>query len=322
MKLIINGVLIPILVTVVAGILLYNILKPDASLIYYIEDTFPFEDNSENFSIYHINIVNDGDEFIEDVTCHISFGYSVIKKYNVNADPTITYEGSIVDDSYHLKIPNLNSGENVSIAIFASSKKKTLSPPKVLLRGKGITGDEASKQIEKYKYFILMIIFIYTSALISLGLSSWIIILRYKRKTLYTIFRGEEIYLTANWNQLNQILLRSFDPLSLRSFRGDNKPYGLGDYEKKRWFNEGSNIGFGELMVQNAGNSWKWFKIYFYDTDDEKRFLEIEVDCNIKKVDISCQLDNYKKLNDFLQRIEAVFQFKKRLKLKETRKIY
>lgn len=114
-----------------------------------------------------------------------------------------------------------------------------------------------------------------------------------------------------NWQELSDYFRSFYDPLSLREFRGYVESIVIDDYTFRHWLSSNEKKGFGELMVYNAGKEWKSFKIRFYDSsDDEKRFLKLELNCDDNKIILIGSLDNKDKLNNVFSTIVSILGVK------------
>lgn len=146
------------IVTLGVGMALYYIQTPEPRLTYSVEDTLPFEGPSENIAIYHVRIENNGKRVVEDVVCQLSFSTAIIKQYRIILEPSITYNETILNNSYRVELLNLNPQESTLVSVLASSPDQLPSRPEISLRGKGITGIEVSGKTEKNNVWTTMTI--------------------------------------------------------------------------------------------------------------------------------------------------------------------
>jgi hypothetical protein len=135
------------IITVGAGMLINHFQTREPRLVYSAEDTLPFEGPLENLAIYHVKTENSGKKIVEDVVCQLSFSTGIIQQNRVVLEPSITANEIVSDSVYRLELPNLNPGESAAISILVSSKDQLPDRPEISLRGKGVTGVEASEKI-------------------------------------------------------------------------------------------------------------------------------------------------------------------------------
>ena len=114
------------------------------------------------------------------------------------------------------------------------------------------------------------------------------------------------VFKAVNWQEFVDLLSKTYDPLSLRTFLGSANPPIIDSYTRSHWNNSENKIGFGESIIRNSDRDWLDFKFCFYDKDDENRFIKIEIDCRKKKIKLSASLDNKIKLDNFIEKIKNI----------------
>lgn len=145
-------------VTVGAGMLLNHFQTREPRLTYSAEDTLPFEGPAENIAIYHVKIESSGKKVVEDVVCQLSFSKATIKQSRAILEPSITYNDIILSNLYRIEIANLNPEENVILSVLASSPEQLPNRPEISLRGKGVTGVEASDDIGNGVSWVIIVL--------------------------------------------------------------------------------------------------------------------------------------------------------------------
>jgi hypothetical protein len=114
-------------------------------------------------------------------------------------------------------------------------------------------------------------------------------------------------YKSVNWQELYDFFKDSYNPLSLREFRGYVENMSIDNYQTRHWSADKDEKGFGELMALNAEKRWKHFNVKFYDSSDSDRYIDLEVDSINKRIILSCSLDNREKLVNVWEEIREIF---------------
>ncbi len=138
--------IITAVVTVGGGMLITIWQADEPHLTYSTEDAIPFEGQQENIAIYNVKIENDGEKVVEDVVCQLSFSTATIEQSRLIIEPTITKNVTTENNMYRLELPDLNAKESAIISVLASSPEQLPSRPDISLRGKDVTGVEASTE--------------------------------------------------------------------------------------------------------------------------------------------------------------------------------
>jgi len=139
------------IVTVVAGMILFNLQTSKPKLTFESPETSPFQGTGQNFSIYNVTITNSGGTSISNITCVIQVPKSSLDDTKITVASTIKYSTSINNDTLTVEVPDLNPSETVNISILATSKDEMPKIPTVSLRGAGITGEQVSKSTDTAK---------------------------------------------------------------------------------------------------------------------------------------------------------------------------
>lgn len=151
-------------ITFGAGMLINAFQTREPHLTYSVEDTLPFEGPLEYIAIYNIEMENDGRKIVEDVVLQLSFSTGTIQQSRVILEPSIIKNEEILNNSYRLELPNLNPGEGVTLSVLVSNPEQLPSRPEISVRGKGVTGMEASKDAEggfNWVFVALSVIIVY-----------------------------------------------------------------------------------------------------------------------------------------------------------------
>jgi len=114
-------------------------------LVYYVEDTLPFQGPSGDTAIYNVKIANLGKKAAEEVVCILSFSTSTIQQSRTIIDPSIAYTESVLSNAYRVDLPSLNPQESTTLSVLATSGDKLPARPDISLRGNGIVGTQATK---------------------------------------------------------------------------------------------------------------------------------------------------------------------------------
>lgn len=130
------------IVTILVGMLLFNLQTRKPKLTYEIPETSPFQGKDQNFAIYNVSFYNNGGTVINDVTSVIQVPNASLSDIKVSAAPSLKYTTNITNDILTLEIPNLNQAETISVSILAMSQSKMPQSPDVSVRGMGITGEK------------------------------------------------------------------------------------------------------------------------------------------------------------------------------------
>lgn len=139
-QILVSGI-VTVMVTIVAGMLLFYLQMREASLTYFVDDTAPFVGDSENLGIYQVTVRNDGKKEIENVIAEISLPGAIVKQKKVSPKLIVSSE-QLVDNVYTVNIQSLNPQETFVISLLASSNNLLPIRPDFTLRGKGVNGKE------------------------------------------------------------------------------------------------------------------------------------------------------------------------------------
>lgn len=150
--------IITAIITVGGGFLINYFQTSEPHLSYAIEDATPFEGLFENIAIYNVMLENDGNKIVDDVVCQLSFSSAEIQQSKLNLDPSITHNEIVSGNSYRLELLNLNPKESAAISVLVSSPRQLPSRPDISLRGKGVTGVEASEDGKNGINWVFMVI--------------------------------------------------------------------------------------------------------------------------------------------------------------------
>lgn len=149
--------LLPILITaivtiavgIIVGLSLTHFQMREPKLVYYAEDTLPYKSPTGDTAIYHVKIENLGKEATEEVVCILAFEKATIEQSRIIVAPSIDYSEIVGNNSYRVDLPSLNPHESATLSVLASGTDNLPPRPEVSLRGKGITGTEATKTTGK-----------------------------------------------------------------------------------------------------------------------------------------------------------------------------
>jgi hypothetical protein len=128
-------------ITIIAGMILFNLQTKKPKLTYQVPETSPFQGTGQNFAIYNVSLSNSGGTAINSVIGVIQVPNSSLSDMRISAPSSLKYTTSIVKDMLTLEIPNLNPSDTLSISILATSQSVMPQSPDVSVRGAGITGE-------------------------------------------------------------------------------------------------------------------------------------------------------------------------------------
>lgn len=131
---------ISIVVTVIAGAILYYWQIEKSELSYSFERIEPFENQTEKLTIYHIKIENSGTTIIEDIEGTIDIGNAEITEYKTKSETPINIIDSLQNKQIKILIKSFNKGEGCKVSILAKSSSELPTEPCVKLRSKGTIG--------------------------------------------------------------------------------------------------------------------------------------------------------------------------------------
>jgi hypothetical protein len=152
---------ISILVTVIAGALLFSWQTDKLELSYSFERIEPFVNQTEKLTIYHIQFKNSGSTTLEDIKGEISIDNVDTAEYKTSSLTPIDIIDSYKNKKIHISIKSLNKGESCKISILAKSTVDLPVEPQVQLRAKGVVGVKANSETQneekESKWLIMMI---------------------------------------------------------------------------------------------------------------------------------------------------------------------
>ncbi len=137
-----------LVVTVVAGMILFALQAREPRLVYSARDIIPFRGEDRFLAVYHVWIANQGGSAAEEVVCTVSVPEATIDEWTVSAAPVLSYTDSLVEDTVWLNVPWLNADERLELSLVATAPRTALPRealpgiPKVELRAKGFRGIE------------------------------------------------------------------------------------------------------------------------------------------------------------------------------------
>lgn len=141
--------LISIVVTVIAGGILFYVQSDKTELSYSFERIEPFDNQTEKLTIYHIQLVNSGTATIDDIEGCISLDSASIAEYKTSSQTLLKIKDSINKGKILISIKSLNKEEKCKISILAKSVNKFPNEPTVQFRAKGILGIKSEESVTK-----------------------------------------------------------------------------------------------------------------------------------------------------------------------------
>src|SRR5688572_27605511 len=102
------------IVTIAATLLINYISTKSNSLIYTTQESIPFIKDSSTVRILSLELINNGDDAVENISGFINFGNQRIENYKLNASPVLSFSDSLNKDGYRISLSSLNPNEKVS----------------------------------------------------------------------------------------------------------------------------------------------------------------------------------------------------------------
>lgn len=168
---------ITVLVTVIAGMLLFYFQTKKVKLSYEISQITPFHKQNEELTIYHVSLSNSGKDIAEEVKGIIDIRPARIDEYNITTDFPLQKNDSLNNGVLYFSLRSLNSDEKVSISILANSSSSFPESPNIKIRAKGCLAtlntnqSKINEQIAKPNLMILILMGIFASFVSSITIS-------------------------------------------------------------------------------------------------------------------------------------------------------
>jgi hypothetical protein len=125
-------------ITVMNALVIDHCTSKKNSLSYYTHLSEPFEKDSVHLGIYHMELLNDGDEMVEDIKGIIQFEGQHIVAFKLKGSPTLNIRDSLAGSNYHLNLASLNPMEKLAMAFLVSGIPPSNGMPLVDIRAKGL----------------------------------------------------------------------------------------------------------------------------------------------------------------------------------------
>lgn len=149
--------IVSLIVGVGSGWIINVLTDKQAKLTYDITTQEVFSGSSNNIGIFGIRISNTGKKEIEDVLSQLVFSEAEISEYRISGIPDASRKIKSSGSSFEINVPYLNPEEQVSIQILLKPTTKSLSPPLIDIRGKGVVGAIVEKEDQsKNKLYSLL----------------------------------------------------------------------------------------------------------------------------------------------------------------------
>lgn len=157
------------------------------SLSYLTQTSISFQKDSLNVRIYNLELVNDGDEIVENINGQIEFDGQHITNYKLTNSPVLNITDTVLNNAYKVQISSLNPTEKVTMSFLISSPNQVDSLPIVDFRAKGLSGQLKNLGDSKEEGLSLVkLLFIAISLAVTLS------------STLLTLFRRKKYRLFKN----------------------------------------------------------------------------------------------------------------------------
>jgi hypothetical protein len=161
LKTIIISALVTGIITVLATLLLNYFSSKEKKLSYLAQTSIPFQKDSLNVRIYNLDLINEGDEVIENIKGLIQFNGQIVSDYKLEASPVLSIHDSLFKNKYEVSVASLNPSEKITLSFLISSPNQVDSLPKVDFRANGLSGKTKSvsdkKEEETPLYRILLL---------------------------------------------------------------------------------------------------------------------------------------------------------------------
>ena len=143
-----------LLVSVLAGMVLFFLQAREPHLVFTAADTIPFSGTNRVIAVYQVSVTNDGKKSVDDVVCYIRIAGASIDQKRVFADPSLSYSDSVTGDAMRIEIPSLNPSESEQVSALASSQASLPSRPEVSVRGRGVMGEEKPRTTSENPFLL------------------------------------------------------------------------------------------------------------------------------------------------------------------------
>ena len=144
------------LITIATGMILFWFQAKTPELTYNSVASIPFDDVNSRLYIQQVNIQNEGNKIVENVTLSIKTFKDNIKKTKIIIDPAISFNKSLEIDCFKIEIDSLNPGENAKITLLVESNNNQNSETHISLRGKGVKGKAIGERTNRITPFIFI----------------------------------------------------------------------------------------------------------------------------------------------------------------------
>lgn len=146
LKTIILSAIITGVITILSTLGINYLTTKKTSLKYTVQESIPFEKDSNVVRILNVDLINKGDDPVENISGIIDFRNQQINDYRVELSPGLAYEDSILNSTYKILISSLNPEEKASFSYLLnnSNSVKTDSSRMISFRAKGLFAQPAT----------------------------------------------------------------------------------------------------------------------------------------------------------------------------------
>jgi|GEM_PF-2439585 len=126
-------------ITMVNTLLIDYCTSRKSSLSYCTQISQPFEKDSLQLRIYNMELLNDGDEMVEDIKGVIQFEQQQVVAFKLKGPPTLTIRDSLAANACNLSVASLNPLEKIAMNFLVAGTPAGSTLPLVDIRAKGIS---------------------------------------------------------------------------------------------------------------------------------------------------------------------------------------
>ncbi len=162
-KTIIISAVITGFITLLTTLAINYLSSKKSKLSYVTQTSIPFQKDSSNVRIYNLELLNEGEDIIENIKGQIKFKGQSITNYKLTNSPVLAIQDSLTIDSYQIQIASLNPAEKITMSFLIASSNQVDSLPKVDFRAKGLfanikaAGETKEEELPLYKLLLFAI---------------------------------------------------------------------------------------------------------------------------------------------------------------------
>jgi len=129
-------------ITIMNALVIDHCISKKSRLSYGTHVSQPFEKDSLQLRIYNLELLNDGDEMLEDIKGIIQFNGQQIMAYKLKGSPRLSIRDSLTTNGYSLRMDNLNPMEKLAMDFLVAGSPAPNGLPTVDIRARGISAND------------------------------------------------------------------------------------------------------------------------------------------------------------------------------------